>query len=390
MNRGGFPPGHGWGKERAMQAFLPRGGPAAGHVGPAAGHVGAAAGHVGAAAGQLGAAVLRRLDPETAHRLALRLAGAAATLARAPAHDPRLARTVLGLRFPTPIGLAAGFDKDAAAPAAWGRLGFGFAELGTVTPRPQPGNPRPRLFRLVDDDAVINRMGFNNGGIERCLRRVAAARASGRVQVPLGINVGINKEGADPLRDYPALVEAASALADYVTINVSSPNTPGLRALQDEERLAAILRAVRARVPAATPLLVKLAPDLADAALASLVRMVADEGAQGVIATNTTLARPATLRSAAAAEAGGLSGTPLAARARAVLAILADAREALSGGRAALAIVSCGGIGDGADIAARLDAGADLVQLYTAWAYAGPTLLARLERELLAATTNRT
>ena len=339
---------------------------------------------------RLGPAALRRLDPETAHRLALRLAGAAAALGAMPTHDPRLARTVMGLRFPTPIGLAAGFDKDAAAPDAWGRLGFGFAELGTVTPRPQPGNPRPRLFRLPADDAVINRMGFNNQGIEACLRRVARARASGRVQVPLGINVGINKEGADPLRDYPALVERAASLADYVTINVSSPNTPGLRALQDEERLGAILQAVRARVPARTPLLVKLAPDLADDALASLVRMVAAEGAQGVIATNTTLARPATLRSPLAAEAGGLSGAPLADRARAVLAILAHAREALPGGRTALAIISCGGIADGADIAARLDAGADLVQLYTAWAYEGPALLRRLERELLASPKNGT
>ncbi len=343
---------------------------------------------IGTLAGRIGATALRRIDPETAHRIALRLAAAA--MGPMPAHDPRLARTVMGLRFPTPIGLAAGFDKDAAAPGAWGRLGFGFAELGTVTPRPQPGNPRPRLFRLAADDAVINRMGFNNDGIDACLKRVARARASGRVQVPLGINVGINKEGADPLRDYPALVEQAASLADYVTINVSSPNTPGLRALQDEERLGAILQAVRARVPARTPLLVKLAPDLTDAALTSLVRLVAAEGASGVIATNTTLARPPTLRSPLAAEQGGLSGAPLAARARAVLDILAHARESLPGGRTALAIVSCGGIADGADIAARLDAGADLVQLYTAWAYEGPALLARLERQLLAAIKDGT
>ncbi len=338
---------------------------------------------------RLGTVALRRLDPETAHRLALRLAGPAASVVRAQAHDPRLARTVMGLRFATPIGLAAGFDKDAAAPGAWGRLGFGFAEIGTVTPRPQPGNPRPRLFRLEADAAVINRMGFNNGGIERCLRRVAAARAAGTIRVPLGINVGINKDGADPLRDYPALVEQAAAVADYVTINVSSPNTPGLRALQDEERLAAILRAVRARAPAATRLLVKLAPDLADESLAALVRMIADEGASGIIATNTTLARPSTLRSPHAAEQGGLSGAPLAARARAVLDRIAEARAGLHGGGTRLAIVSCGGIADGADIAARLDAGADLVQLYTSWAYEGPALLARLERQLLASQPPR-
>lgn len=326
--------------------------------------------------------VLRRLDPERAHRVALHLAPVAARLAPALAHPPALARTVMGLRFPTPIGLAAGFDKDAAAPGAWSALGFGFAELGTVTPRPQPGNPRPRLFRLEEERAVVNRMGFNNEGIARCLARVAAARARGAITAPLGINVGINKEGADPLRDYPALVAAAAPLADYVTINISSPNTPGLRDLQDEEKLAAILRAIRERVPNFGRLLVKLAPDLPDASLPSLLHAAAEGGAAGLIATNTTIARPPGLRGRAAGEAGGLSGPPLAARAREVLAILAAARRGLPDGPDRFVLVSCGGIADGVEIRRRLAAGADLVQLYTSFAYEGPALLRRLEREL--------
>ena len=317
--------------------------------------------------------------------MALRMAKAASVVSPVPAHDPRLGCRVMGLAFATPIGLAAGFDKDGRAAGAWGRLGFGFAELGTVTPHPQDGNARPRLFRLDADRAVINRMGFNNDGIEACLRRVAAARASDRVAGPLGINLGVNREGADPERDYPALAERAATLADYVAINVSSPNTPGLRDLQEETRLLAILRATRARMPAETPLLVKLAPDLAPAALPSLVRMIAAEGAAGIVATNTTVDRPAGLRSPHAGERGGLSGVPLAPRARAVLGTIVEARERLAGGRASLAIVSCGGIDSGAEIARRLDAGADLVQLYTAWTFEGPGLLARLERELLQA-----
>ena len=218
--------------------------------------------------------LLRRIDPERAHGLALQalrlgLAGRDTT----PEH-PALASTVFGRRFRNPIGLAAGFDKDAVAIDGLRRLGFGFVETGTVTPRPQPGNPRPRLFRLLPDGAVINRMGFNNGGLDAYLRRLAAAPRS---DVPLGANVGINKEGADPPRDYPALIAAVAPHADYAVINVSSPNTPGLRDLQGEEQLRAILRAV-ATVPNRPPLLVKIAPDLSDPALAAIVETcVAEE-----------------------------------------------------------------------------------------------------------------
>ncbi len=321
---------------------------------------------------------LRRLDPERAHRIALSALAMADRLRLTPGirRDPRLARRVMGLDFPTPIGLAAGFDKDAAATPAYGALGFGFVEIGTVTPRPQPGNPAPRLFRLEADRAVINRMGFNNRGIEACVARLRAQRA--RIGVPVGLNVGINKDGADPERDYPALVEAAAGVADYVVINVSSPNTPGLRDLQTEARLAAILDAVGARMPAATRLLVKLAPDLADAAIGNLVRVVGASCATGVIVSNTTVARPLGLRGPHAGEAGGLSGPPLAARAMAMLDLAVASR-----GSGALVIIACGGIATGRDVARRLDAGADLVQLYTSFAYNGPSLLPRLARALL-------
>ncbi len=324
--------------------------------------------------------IARRLDPERAHRLAL--AALALTdrlgLAGSGRHDPRLARTVMGLRFPTPVGLAAGFDKDASATSAYGRIGFGFVEIGTVTPRAQPGNPRPRLFRLEPDRAVINRMGFNNAGIDACVARLRAQRASGRISVPVGLNVGINKEGADPERDYPALVEAAASVADYVVINVSSPNTPGLRDLQTVARLDAILQAVGRRMKAGTRLLVKLAPDLGDGEIASLVGLLVGSCATGLIVTNTTITRPPELRSANAGEAGGLSGPPLASRALAVLDLAVAAR-----GAAPLAIIACGAVSDGQDVRRRLDAGADLVQLYTSFAYQGPALISRLERELL-------
>ncbi len=326
---------------------------------------------------------LRRLDPERAHDFALRAMHIAdrARLLPTPRHDPRLARTIMGLHFPTPIGLAAGFDKNASAPVAWASLGFGFVEIGTVTPRPQSGNPRPRLFRLEADRAVINRMGFNNEGIGPCLARLRAHREAGRITVPLGVNVGINKEGADPDRDYPALVAAASEVADYVVINISSPNTPGLRDLQATDRLRAILDAVGRAMPPSTRLLVKLAPDGADDAIAATIRAVIASPATGLILTNTTIARPAGLHGPHTAETGGLSGAPLAARAQSVLQLAAAERASTP-----LVLIACGGIATGADIARRLAAGADLVQLYTAFAYEGPALLARLERELLALT----
>lgn len=321
----------------------------------------------------------RALDPERAHRLGLH-ALRAGLGGRAGADDPRLAVSALGLRFANPLGLAAGFDKDAEAAAALMRLGFGFVEAGTVTLRPQPGNPRPRLFRLVEDRAIINRMGFNNAGIARFAARLARL---GPHPVPLGANLGLNKEDADPERDYPALLAAVVGLVDYVTLNVSSPNTPGLRALQAPERLAAILKALTGAGPGHPPILVKLAPDLPDEALAPIVAACLAGGARGLIISNTTLARPGSLRSPHASEAGGLSGAPLFAPATRMLARAA----LLSAGR--LTLVGVGGIASGEQALAKIRAGASLVQLYTGFAYAGPALIPRLKRELLAALATR-
>ena len=323
--------------------------------------------------------LLRTAGPERAHRLSLvalrrGLAGGDAT-----PDDPRLAVQALGLRFANPIGLAAGFDKDAVAVAPLTRLGFGFVETGTVTPRPQQGNPRPRLFRLDADRAVINRMGFNNAGLSAFLRNLTEGRAARRPGVPVGVNVGINKDGADPERDYPALVAAVAPLADYVVINVSSPNTPGLRDLQNEARLRAILQAVRTAVPQRPPLLVKIAPDLTEAGLEVVVAACIEGGAEGMIVANTTVTRPAGLRSRRAGEAGGLSGAPLLALSTAVLRRAAR----LAAGR--LVLVGAGGVATGRDALAKIRAGASLVQLYSALVFEGPALVGRLRRQLLAA-----
>jgi dihydroorotate dehydrogenase len=322
----------------------------------------------------------RRLDPERAHRLALRALALGLAGRDARPDDPILAISALGLDFRNPVGLAAGFDKDAVAIGPLARLGFGLVEAGTVTPRPQPGNPRPRLFRLAEDRAVINRMGFNNGGIEAYLRRLAAARDRA---VPLGANLGVNKEGADPERDYPALVAAVAPHADYIVVNVSSPNTPGLRDLQGEERLRAILAAIAAAVPQRPPLLVKLAPDLSEEGLEAAVEAAVAGGAQGLIVSNTTIARPASLRSAHAREAGGLSGAPLLAPSTAMLA------RACRLARGRLVLVGAGGVASGADALAKITAGASLVQLYTAFAYQGPALVGRIKSELAAALRAR-
>ncbi|MBV8521530.1 MAG: quinone-dependent dihydroorotate dehydrogenase [Acetobacteraceae bacterium] len=317
--------------------------------------------------------ILRRLDPERAHRLALLglrlgLAGTAAG-----SDDPVLAVRALGRTFRNPIGLAAGFDKNALAAQALMRLGFGFIEVGTVTPLAQPGNPRPRMFRLEQDQAVINRLGFNNAGLAALLARISRLRRD----VPLGVNIGINKEGAYPDRDYPLLAAAVARYADYIAINVSSPNTPGLRALQDQTHLRRILTAV-SQVPNLPPVLVKLAPDLSERELAAAVESCADVGAAGLIISNTTITRPAGLRSSRAREPGGLSGAPLFADSTAILArafLLAKGR---------LTLVGCGGVFTGADALKKIEAGASLVQLYTAFAYQGPALLPRLTGELAA------
>ncbi len=324
--------------------------------------------------------LLRRLDPEQAHTLALRalgwgLAPAVPGFADTRPDHPALAITVLGRRFANPIGLAAGFDKNAAAGPALLRLGFGFVETGTVTPRPQAGNPRPRIFRLSEDRAIINRLGFNNQGLSVYLTNLR--RLSART-VPLGANVGINKEGADPILDYSALVEAVGSLVDYAVINVSSPNTPGLRDLQGEAQLRSILQAVRA-IADRPPILVKVAPDLSSDGLTSVVETCVEQGVQGLIVGNTTISRPAGLRSARAAEAGGLSGLPLQRLSTAMLA------RAFLLARGRLVLIGAGGIFTGHDVMTKIQAGASLVQLYTAFAFEGPALIPRLKAELVSA-----
>ncbi|BDG73732.1 quinone-dependent dihydroorotate dehydrogenase [Roseomonas fluvialis] len=322
--------------------------------------------------------LMRGLDAETAHGIALKALAAGLAGRDSGRDDPVLETHVLGLRFRNPIGLAAGFDKDAVAVPALMRLGFGFVEAGTVTPRPQPGNPRPRLFRLNEDAAVINRMGFNNGGLDGYVARIAALPRP--LPAVFGANIGINKEGADPERDYPALYASVAPHADYVTVNVSSPNTPGLRDLQGEERLASILdaiAAIRATLPRTPPLLVKIAPDLADDALGPIVQACLTRGVAGLIVSNTTIARPA-MRSAHAKEAGGLSGTPLFEPSTEVL------RKVHRIARGRLVLVGVGGIATAEQAYTKIRAGASLVQVYTGFAYAGPVLPRRLADGLAA------
>jgi len=312
---------------------------------------------------------MRRLDPETAHDLALRGLRAGFAGADHTPDDPILAVQAFGRTLRNPVGLAAGFDKNAVAVNPLGRLGFGFVEAGTVTPRPQAGNPRPRLFRLPEDRAVINRMGFNNGGIDTYL---ANLRRVDRTFVALGANVGINKEGADPERDYPALVSAVSPFADYVTVNISSPNTPGLRDLQGEARLSAILSAIATD----KPIFVKIAPDLAPEGLEAVIGVCLARKVSGLIVSNTTIARPDTLRGAARTEAGGLSGAPLLAPSTAMLA----QAYRLAGKK--LMLIGVGGIFTAEDALAKILAGASLVQVYTGFAYQGPPMIPKLKMGL--------
>jgi len=278
------------------------------------------------------------------------------------------------------VGLAAGFDKDARCPDGAASLGFGFGELGTVTPRPQPGNPQPRLFRLRRERALINRMGFNSAGLEVVARRLERWRVEGRaVACPLGVNIGVNRDSAEPARDYAAGLARVAALADYVAVNVSSPNTPGLRAWQEGDALRRLLAALAdacARLDPAPPVLLKLAPEIDDAALAALLDAARDVPVAGLILTNTTTARPPGLVSPRRGEAGGLSGPPLAPRALEVL----RCAWALSDGR--LPLIGVGGIDSAESAYARIRAGASLVQLYTALAYRGPGLVAEITRGL--------
>ncbi|MEJ0026855.1 MAG: quinone-dependent dihydroorotate dehydrogenase [Rhizomicrobium sp.] len=322
------------------------------------------------------AAILRAFPPESAHRATVAAAKIfAPLLPPAPPDDPRLRVTALGLAFANPIGLAAGFDKDAEVPDAMATFGFGFVECGTVTPRPQTGNPRPRLFRLAEDRAVINRMGFNNAGMEAAAARLGARAGRGVV----GINIGANKDSADRIADYRAAFETLAPLADYVTVNVSSPNTPGLRGLQNREelgRLLGILTGERTRLSLRKPILLKIAPDLDDPALDDIAAVIGEAAIEGLIVSNTTIARPATLKSAHAKEQGGLSGAPLFEPST---RILREMRR-----RTKIALIGAGGVSSGAEAYAKIRAGASLVQLYTALAYRGPGLVARIKRELLA------
>lgn len=320
------------------------------------------------------------LDAERAHGLTIDALAAWARIGTpfaAPPPEPVLRTTLAGLGFATPLGLAAGVDKNGAAIDGWFALGFGSVEVGTLTPLPQAGNPRPRIFRLVEDRAVINRLGFNNGGIDAALPRARRARRRG----VLGINVGANKDAVDRIADYRSGVARAAPIADYVTINISSPNTPGLRDLQHGAALAELLAAADAarRLPArVVPLFLKIAPDLDSLGIDAIARAAADHHVDALIVANTTITRPPSLRSPRRGESGGLSGAPLAALAR---ARLADVRAA-TGGR--IPLVSVGGIDSGAEAYARIRAGASLVQLYTALVYNGPGLARRINAELAA------
>lgn len=320
-----------------------------------------------------GAALLRRLDPEQAHGLALR-GLALAPLPAASADAPILRTRLAGLDLPNPVGLAAGLDKNGEALRGLSRLGFGFVECGSVTPRPQPGNPKPRLFRLAEDRAIINRMGFNNAGLEAFARRLAARPAA-----VVGANLGANKETEDKAADYVAGLERLDGLADYFTINISSPNTPGLRALQGRAQLDDLLGRIDAARPRATarqPVLLKIAPDLAGAEIAMIVEAALAHRIDALIVSNTTLERPATLRSAHAAEAGGLSGAPIRPFAEKALVAAAEAAQ----GR--LPLVAVGGIDSGAEAYRRIRLGATAVQVYSALIYEGPGLVQRIKRDL--------
>jgi dihydroorotate dehydrogenase len=317
---------------------------------------------------------LFRIPPETAHELTLR-AAERGLLPRLRIDDPVLACEFAGRPLPHPVGLAAGFDKDARAFAGMLAAGFGFVEIGSVTPRPQPGNPKPRVFRLVEDAAVINRLGFNSEGHAAARRRLEGRdRAAGLV----GVNLGKNRDSADAAADYAQGAAAFGALADYLVINVSSPNTPGLRALQGPAELRALIDATRKALPAgaAPPLLVKIAPDLTDQDRRDIAAVACDTGLDGLVVSNTTLARPDTLRSARRGEAGGLSGQPLFVPSTALLAEM----WALTEGRVPL--IGVGGVASGAQAYAKIRAGASLVQLYTAMIYEGPGIAARIAREL--------
>ena len=322
--------------------------------------------------------VLSGLDPETAHALTLR-ALAVLPARRPPADPPGLAVEAFGLRFPNPVGLAAGFDKGARVPDALLGLGFGFVEVGGVVPRPQPGNPRPRVFRLPRDGAVINRYGLNSEGLDVVADRLRARRARGGL---VGVNIGANKDATDRLADYAACAGRLAPLVDFLTVNVSSPNTPGLRDLQGEAFLDELLaRTVAARdaTGASAAILLKIAPDIGLPALDAITATATRRGVQGLVVSNTTVARPASLaEQATARETGGLSGRPLFAASTRLLA-----QTFLRVGRA-IPLVGVGGIDSGEAAWAKIRAGASLLQLYSALVYQGPALVGAIKASLAA------
>jgi len=324
----------------------------------------------------LGLAALRRIDPETAHGLALKALGTGLGLLPlpGPVRSPRLAVRLAGLDLPNPVGLAAGFDKNAQAVAALSRAGFGFLEVGAATPRAQAGNPRPRLFRLTEDRAAINRFGFNNDG----MLAIAARLAKRPPGIPVGLNLGANKDSADRARDFAEVLRLCAPHVDFATVNVSSPNTERLRDLQGAAALTGLLGGVmetRAGLARRIPVFLKIAPDLNNDELAEIAGIATQSGVDGIIATNTTVSRDG-LQSPMSHEAGGLSGAPLFEKSTRVLAHLSD----LTGGD--MPLIGVGGIGSAEQAYAKIRAGATAVQLYTAMVYDGLSLAARIARGL--------
>lgn len=320
----------------------------------------------------IGRKLLFSLDPETAHGLSIAALRCGLPAGPRPPRDARLHVRLCGLDFPNPLGMAAGYDKNAEVPDGLLGLGFGFAEVGTVTPLAQPGNPRPRIFRLVEDDAVINRLGFNNEGHEAAERRLLARKGRGGI---VGVNIGANKDSADRIADYERGVTRFAPLASYLTANISSPNTPGLRNMQAREQLAELLSqlvAARAAASARPPIFLKIAPDLVEAELEDIAAEVLASGIDGVIISNTTISRPPLKSAALAGETGGLSGKVLFERSTTVLAKM---RKLLGPD---IAIVGVGGVDSAEAALEKIRAGADLVQLYTGMIFAGPSLPARI------------
>ncbi|HLY58813.1 MAG TPA: quinone-dependent dihydroorotate dehydrogenase [Stellaceae bacterium] len=322
--------------------------------------------------------LIRKFPPERAHRLTIAALKAGLAPFPTPADDKILSTRLWGRDFRNPFGLAAGFDKNAEVPNEMLRWGFGFVEIGTVTPRPQPGNPPPRVFRLEEDRAVINRLGFNSEGLDAVRRRLVLRRKSGII----GANVGMNRDSSDAAADYTQGIAALGAYADYLVINISSPNTPGLRDLQRPEKARSLIEAAIAARAALTPhrplLMVKIAPDLTPFEVAELAQVALDTGIDGIIVSNTTVARPVSLKSEHKNEEGGLSGPPLFEPSTRLLAEIYRLTSAR------IPLIGVGGIATGEDAYAKIRAGASLVQLYTALIYGGPDRIGGIKKELVA------